>query len=57
MISISPDDWFSPKENGSSSSQGINESANFRRDCPAYLASAETFRDLLLPAETIVLGK
>ena len=41
-------------------SQGINESANFRfpcRDCPSYLASAETVGDLLLPAETVVLGK
>ena len=27
------------------------------RDCPSYLASAETVRDLLLPAETVVLGK
>ena len=35
--------------------QGINESANFR--CPSYLSSAETVRDLLLPAETVVLGK
>ena len=24
------------------------------RDCPSYLASAETVRDLLLPAETTV---
>ena len=40
-------------------SQGINESANNAscRDCPSYLASAETVRDLLLPAETIVLRK
>ena len=27
------------------------------RDCPSYLASAETVRNLLLPAETVVLGK
>ena len=27
------------------------------RDCPSYLASTETVRDLLLPAETVVLGK
>ena len=27
------------------------------RDCPSYLASAETVRDLLLPAETAVLDK
>ena len=29
------------------------------RDCPSYLASAETVRDLrdLLPAETVVLGE
>ena len=27
------------------------------RDCPSYLASAETVRDLLIPAETIVLDK
>ena len=27
------------------------------RDCPSYLASPETVRDLLLPAETVVLGK
>ena len=27
------------------------------RDCPSYLTSAETVRDLLLPAETVVLGK
>ena len=27
------------------------------RDCLSYLASAETVRDLLLPAETVVLGK
>ena len=27
------------------------------RDCPSYLASAETVHDLLLPAETVVLGK
>ena len=33
-------------------SQVINESANFCRDCPSYLASAETVRDLLLPVET-----
>ena len=26
-------------------------------DCPSYLASAETVRDLLLTAETVVLGK
>ena len=27
------------------------------RDCPSYLASAETVHDLLLPAETIVHEK
>ena len=27
------------------------------RDCPSYLASTKTVRDLLLPAETVVLGK
>ena len=27
------------------------------RDCPSYLASAETVRDLLLPAETTVHEK
>ena len=27
------------------------------RDCPSYLASAEIVSDLLLPAETVVLGK
>ena len=27
------------------------------RDCPSYLASAETVRDLLLPAETAVHEK
>ena len=27
------------------------------RDCPSYLASAETVRDLLLPAETTVQEK
>ena len=27
------------------------------RDCPSYLASAETIRDLLLPAETTVHEK
>ena len=26
-------------------------------DCPSYLASAKPVRDLLLPAETVVLGK
>ena len=25
------------------------------RDCPTYFASAETVRDLLLPAETVVI--
>ena len=41
------------------SSQDIKESANFRscRDCPSYLASAETVRDLFLPAETTVHKK
>ena len=29
----------------------------FCRDCLSYLASAETVRDLLLPVETVVLGK
>ena len=40
-------------------SQGINESANFRflQRLPSYLASAETVRDLLLPAETTVHDK
>ena len=40
----------------SSSSQGINESANFRflQRLPSYMASAETARDLLFPAETTV---
>ena len=41
-------------------SQGINESANFFaacRDCSSYFASAETVRDLLLPAETTVHKK
>ena len=37
--------------------QGIYESAKFRRDCLSYLAFAETVRDLLLPTETVVLGK
>ena len=39
----------------SSSSQGINESANFRflQRLPSYMASAETVRDLF-PAETTV---
>ena len=27
------------------------------RDCPSYLASAETVRDFMLPADTVVLGK
>ena len=27
------------------------------RDCPSYFASPETVCDLLLPAETVVLGK
>ena len=27
------------------------------RDRPSYLASAETVHDLLLPVETVVLGK
>ena len=36
--------------------QGINGSANFR-DRPLYLASSETVRDLLLPAETTVYEK
>ena len=27
------------------------------RDCPSYLASAETVRDVLLPAETVVLAE
>ena len=38
---------------------GINESANLRflQRLSAYLASDETVRDLLLPAETVVLGK
>ena len=35
--------------------RGMNECTNFR--CPSYLASAETVRDPLLPAETVVLGK
>ena len=36
-----------------------NESAYFRscRDCPSYLASVYTVRDLLLPAETTVHEK
>ena len=44
---------------GRAVTQGINESANFRfscRHCPSYLASAETVRDFLHPADTIVLG-
>ena len=37
---------------------GYNESANFRfLQRLSYLASAETVRDLLLPAETVVHGK
>ena len=34
----------------------MNESANFAscRDCPSYLASAETVRDRLLPTETVI---
>ena len=36
--------------------QGINDSASYR-DCPSYLASAETVRDLLLFAETTVNEK
>ena len=39
--------------------KGKNEAANFAscRDCPSYLASAETVRDLLLPAEKTVHEK
>ena len=40
-------------------SRGINNLLIFAscRDCPSYLASAETVHDLSLPAKTVVLGK
>ena len=40
-------------------SKDINESTNFHflQRLSSYLASAEPVRNLLLPAETVVLGK